>query len=110
MGGDHAPAEVVRGALEAAALVSGKILLVGQTDAIERHLGQRCPPNIEIVHANEVVDMHEKPTEAIRKKKDSSLAVAAKLVKEGKAKAFVSAGNTGAATAISLLTWRQVQG
>jgi phosphate acyltransferase len=110
MGGDHAPAEIVRGALEAAPFVSGKILLVGQTDAIERHLGQNCPKNIEIVHATEIVDMHEKPTEAIRKKKDSSMAVGANLVRDGKAGAFVSAGNTGAATATSLLTWRQVQG
>jgi phosphate acyltransferase len=110
MGGDHAPAEIVHGALQAAPLVSGKILLVGQPDAIERHLGQSRPGNIEIVPATEVVDMHEKPTEAIRKKKDSSMAVAANLVKSGTAGAFVSAGNTGAATAISLLTWRQVEG
>jgi phosphate acyltransferase len=110
MGGDHAPAEIVHGAILAAPLVSGKIFLVGQRDAIERHLGQSPPGNLEIVAASEVVDMHEKPTDAIRKKKDSSMAVAANLVKNGKAKAFVSAGNTGAATAISLLTWRQVQG
>lgn len=110
MGGDHAPAEIVHGALQAAPFVSTKILLVGQPDAIERHLGRNRPPNVEIVPASEVVDMDEKPTEAIRKKKDSSMAVAANLVKDGVAKAFVSAGNTGAATAISLLTWRQVQG
>lgn len=109
MGGDHAPAEIVRGALEAAPSVPGKILLVGIPTEIEKHLIER-PKNIEIVPATEVVDMHEKPTEAIRKKKDSSMAVAANLVKSGDAAAFVSAGNTGAATAISLLTWRQVQG
>ncbi len=110
MGGDHAPAEVVHGAIQAAPFVSHKILLVGRPDAIQRHLGQDPPKNLEIVPATEVVDMHEKPTEAIRKKKDSSMAVAANLVKSGEAGAFVSAGNTGAATAISLLTWRQVQG
>lgn len=110
MGGDHAPAEIVHGALLAAPLVMGKILLVGQREAIERHLGQSPPDNLEIVQASEVVDMHEKPTDAIRKKKDSSMAVCANLVKEGQAEAFVSAGNTGAATAISLLTWRQVHG
>lgn len=110
MGGDHAPAEVVHGAIQAAPFVSHKIFLVGQPDAIRRHLGDNPPANLEIVPATEVVDMDEKPTEAIRKKKDSSMAVAANLVKSGDAAAFVSAGNTGAATAISLLTWRQVQG
>ena len=110
MGGDHAPAEIVHGAIQAAPFVSHKILLVGQPDAIKRHLGDNPPANLEIVPATEVVDMHEKPTEAIRKKKDSSMAIAANLVKSGDAGAFVSAGNTGAATAISLLTWRQVQG
>jgi glycerol-3-phosphate acyltransferase PlsX len=110
MGGDHAPAEIVHGALQAAPFVSGKIFLVGIPEAIERHLGHDSPKNIEIVAASEVVDMHEKPTDAIRKKKDSSMAVAANMVKSGDAAAFVSAGNTGAATAISLLTWRQVQG
>lgn len=110
MGGDHAPAEIVHGALQAAPLVGGKILLVGQPEAIERHLGQDRPPNIEIVPASQVIEMDEKPTEAIRKKKDSSMAVAANLVRDGGAAAFVSAGNTGAATAISLLTWRQVHG
>lgn len=110
MGGDHAPAEIVHGALQAAPLVGGKIFLVGQPEAIERHLGQDRPPNIEIVPASQVIEMDEKPTEAIRKKKDSSMAVAANLVRDGGAAAFVSAGNTGAATAISLLTWRQVHG
>jgi len=110
MGGDHAPAEIVHGALLAAPLVGGKILLVGQPEAIERHLGQDRPSNIEIVPASQVIEMDEKPTEAIRKKKDSSMAVAANLVRDGAAAAFVSAGNTGAATAISLLTWRQVHG
>lgn len=110
MGGDHAPAEVVQGAIQAAPFVRSKILLVGQPDAIKRHLGNNHPKNLEIVAASEVVEMDEKPTEAIRRKKDSSLAVAANLVKSGDASAFVSAGNTGAATAISLLTWRQIQG
>ncbi len=110
MGGDHAPAEVVHGAIQAATFVPGKIFLVGIPEAIERHLGGNRPANIEIVAATEVVDMHEKPTEAIRRKKDSSMAVAANMVKDGSAAAFVSAGNTGAATAISLLTWRQITG
>ncbi|MBC8063949.1 MAG: phosphate acyltransferase PlsX [Chlorobia bacterium] len=110
MGGDYAPAEIVLGAVQAAPLISHKIFLVGQPESIEPHLGLNPPKNIQVVPATQVVDMHEKPTEAIRKKKDSSMAVAANLVKSGEAAAFVSAGNTGAATAISLLTWRQIEG
>jgi len=110
MGGDHAPREIVLGALEAAPLVSGNILLVGQPEALEPLLIAGRPRNVEIVPASEIVEMHEKPLEALRKKKNSSLIVAANLVHEGKAAAMVSAGNTGAATAASLLTWRQVQG
>ncbi len=110
MGGDHAPSAIVQGALQAAPLCNEQILLVGIPNAIEQHLTGVRPPNVQIVAASEVVEMHEKPTDAIRKKKDSSMAVAANLVKSGQAKAFVSAGNTGAATAISLLTWRQIPG
>ncbi|OJU62939.1 MAG: phosphate acyltransferase PlsX [Armatimonadetes bacterium 55-13] len=110
MGGDHAPAEIVHGVLQAAPFINTNLLLVGQPDAIERHLGSLRPTNVEIVPAHEIIEMHEKPLEALRKKKDSSMVVAANLVKEGRAGAMVSAGNTGAATAASLLAWRQIQG
>ncbi len=110
MGGDHAPEEAVKGALSAASLINGEILLVGIPEQIEEHLPHNRPDNIHIIPASEVVDMHEKPLEALRKKKDSSISVAAKLVKEGRADVFVSAGNTGACTAASLLSWRQVTG
>src|SRR5579885_1573011 len=110
MGGDHAPREVVLGAVLAAPHIHSKIILVGREDLMHGLLPKPTPSNIEIVHASEQVDMHEKPTEAIRKKKDSSLAVAVQLVKDGKAKALVSAGNTGAVTASTLLSWRQIEG
>jgi len=110
MGGDHAPRETVLGALLAAPLIHSKILLVGREDLLCGLLPKDAPSNIMIVPATEQVDMHEKPTEAIRKKKDSSMAVAVRLVKDGEAKAMVSAGNTGAATASSLLSWRQIEG
>ena len=110
MGGDHAPAEIVHGVLQAAPFINTNLLLVGQPDAIERHLGSLRPTNVEIVPAHEIIEMHEKPLEALRKKKDSSMVVAANLVKEGRGGAMVSAGNTGAATAASLLAWRQIQG
>jgi glycerol-3-phosphate acyltransferase PlsX len=110
MGGDYAPREVVLGAVQASHQMRHSILLVGDPSRIQEHLPSPCPSNIEIHPASEVVEMHEKPLEALRKKKDSSLAVGAELVKKGIADAFVSAGNTGAATAACLLSWRQMHG
>lgn len=110
MGGDHAPAEIILGALEAAPLIKGEIILVGDEAAIKSHLPATVPANIKIHHASEVIGMQEKPTEALRKKKDSSITVGCRLVKEGEAEAFVSAGNTGACTAGSLIAWRQMPG
>lgn len=110
MGGDHAPREIVHGAIEAAPLIHHDILLVGDPAQIDSLFPKPCPANIRIHAASEVIGMEEKPLDAIRKKKDSSLVVAANLVKEGHAAAMISAGNTGAATAASLLSWRQVTG
>lgn len=110
MGGDHAPREVVLGAVQAASQVHHQIILVGDPVQIQAYLPTPWPTNIEIHGASEVVEMHEKPLEALRKKKDSSMAVGADLVKRDIAQAFVSAGNTGAATAACLLSWRQMHG
>lgn len=107
MGGDHAPQAVVDGACQVASLINGTIILVGNPAKIKACVTGSLPANIEIYPASEIVGMDEKPTEAVRKKKDSSLVVAVNLVKEGAAEAVVSAGNTGAATAASLLCWRQ---
>lgn len=110
MGGDHSPAEIVKGAVEAAPDLRHTVILVGDPEAINAHLPKPCPPNIEIHPASEVITMEDKPTEALRKKKDSSIVVGANLVKLGQAEAFVSAGNTGACTAACLLAWRQIHG
>ncbi len=110
MGGDHGPANIVAGALAAAPHIKHKIILVGDPSKIQEHLTSPVPANIVIHPAMEEIGMHEKPLEAIRKKKDSSLVVAVDLVKQGQALAFVSAGNTGACTAASLLSWRQIHG
>jgi phosphate acyltransferase len=110
MGGDKAPREIVLGALEAAPLIHRDIILVGDPAQITPLLPSPCPPNVQIHPASQAIGMEEKPTEALRKKKDSSLIIAANLVKEGRAGAMVSAGNTGAAAAASLLCWRQVKG
>lgn len=99
MGGDHAPDEIVRGAVEAAPLVpDGKIILVGQTERVEKLLAAAPsrPPNIEIQQASEVIEMHEDPRRALLGKRDSSLHIGLNLVKHAKADAFISAGNTGA--------------
>ena len=109
MGGDFAPEPVVHGAILAAPKIQGDIILVGQTDEIKK-FGPNLPTNVKIHHASEVVAMDDKPTEALRRKKDSSIVVAANLVKSGEAEALVSAGNTGAATAASLLSWRKIEG
>lgn len=109
MGGDFAPREIVKGALEAASLTSATIQLVGDTAQIKPLIVGKHH-NVEIVHASEAVGMEEKPLDAYRKKKDSSLRVSANLVKEGLSDVVVSAGNTGAATATCQLVWRQLPG
>ena len=109
MGGDHAPEPIVLGAIEAAAQTDAQILLVGDPDKI-RKFGPTLPANVKVVEARDVIAMDDKPAEAVRKKRDASLVVCARMVKEGEADALVTAGNTGAATAVSLLTWGRVKG
>ena len=99
MGGDHAPAEIVKGSIEAVrASTKLKIYLVGRKDAIEAELSKYSYPaqQVEIVHAEEVIEMAEPPVMAIRRKKDSSIVVAMNMVKRGECDAYVSAGSTGA--------------
>lgn len=102
MGGDDAPGQNVAGAIAAASRKDLKIILVGDAEAIKPHLKDQ-PNNIFIKHTSDVIGMHEHPVQAVKKKPDSSLVTAARLVKEGQADAFVSAGNTGACTAAGLL-------
>lgn len=100
MGGDHAPGELVQGALDSVRDLGVEIVLVGDEAVVRRELaarsGGRPPAAITVQHASEVIGYDEAPVQAIRRKKDSSLAVALRLVKEGKADACVSAGSTGA--------------
>lgn len=99
MGGDHAPAETVKGAVDALNQSKEiKILLVGQEDIVKRELeNYRYPTDrMEVIPASEVIEMAEPPVMAIRKKKDSSIVVGMGLVKKGEADAFVSAGSSGA--------------
>jgi phosphate acyltransferase len=104
MGGDHGPAVVVEGAVAAVREFGASVILVGDRDAVEgevRRLGAESL-GLEVRHASEVVGMAESPSLALRRKRDSSLRVVAELVRDGKASAFISAGNTGAALAISM--------
>src|ERR1035437_8534431 len=98
MGGDHAPKAEVEGAVRAAGSLGVKVLLVGQQDVVrrelEQHEGYRELP-IEIVHASERVTMEDSAAKAVRSKRDSSMRVASRLVRDGCAQGFVSAGNTG---------------
>lgn len=98
MGGDNAPGEIVKGAVEAIQELPVSILLVGLPEAIEQELKKYSyeKDRIEIVPASEIITTEETPTTAIRRKKDSSMVVGLKLVKEERAHAFVSAGSTGA--------------
>ena len=96
MGGDHAPREIVKGALLAVAESPVTVILVGKQEVIREHLPATPPAEIEIVDAREVVDMDDAPIAPLRRKRNSSIRICANLVAEGKADAFVSAGNTGA--------------
>ncbi len=99
MGGDNAPQEIVKGAINALKENENiHIILVGLEDAIRNELSNYTysEDRVTVVHASEIIDTAESPVAAIRKKKDSSLVVAMKMVKKGEADAFVSAGSSGA--------------
>ncbi|MCI8418735.1 MAG: phosphate acyltransferase PlsX [Lachnospiraceae bacterium] len=99
MGGDHAPDEIIKGAVEAIKLRKDiQVLLVGQQEILEEKLRACSYPEeqLKVVQASEVIETAEAPVAAIRTKKDSSIVVGMKLVKNGEADAFVSAGSSGA--------------
>lgn len=112
MGGDYAPREVVRGALNAAGRLHGirKVFLVGEEAAVKREMEGAVSKNVEICPASEVVGMDESPAQAVRRKRDSSIVRAVELVKRGDADAVVSAGNTGAVVVASTLKLRTLEG
>jgi glycerol-3-phosphate acyltransferase PlsX len=103
MGGDHAPRVEVEGAILAARELDVHLLLVGLEAAVKHELGRHRyrGQSIEVVDATEVITMRDSPSQAFRRKKNSSLHVAAHLVRDGKAEALVSAGNTGAAMTVA---------
>jgi glycerol-3-phosphate acyltransferase PlsX len=114
MGGDKGQDVVTKAAYKAIESNSSntEIILVGDRRAVEDALDRQHAHHagIEVVHASEKIEMSEAPASAVRKKKDSSIAVAMRLIKEGKAGALVSAGNTGAVVASSLVTLGRLHG
>jgi len=103
MGGDNAPRPEVEGSVLAARELGVRVLLVGQPNVIRPELARHAAPNlpVDVVPASEVITMHDHPAQAFRRKKDSSVHVAARLVREAKADGLVSAGNTGAVMTVA---------
>lgn len=112
MGGDHAPGEVVRGAVFASREFKLPIVLIGREERIREELRRAGAgaDELEVRNAAEVVEMGDSPGAAIRKKRDSSIRVGLHLVAEGEASAFVSAGNSGAVMAGALMILRKIRG
>ena len=109
MGGDNAPEAIVEGAVRAARDFDFHAILVGDEAVLQRLL-PNLPPNVSIHHASQIVGMDEAPSVAVRKKKDSSVAVATRLHAQGQADAVLSAGNTGAASAAAIFGLRPIEG
>ena len=114
MGGDHAPLAPVMGAIQAAKDFGAQITLVGRGDEILNVLRAQgidtLPKGVEVVHADGVVDVHEDPTAAVRKQKDSSMMVGLKMLADGEGDAFISAGSTGALLTGATLLVKRVKG
>ncbi|GAX90404.1 phosphate acyltransferase PlsX [Effusibacillus lacus] len=111
MGGDNAPEEIVKGSVQAAERYPDlELALVGDEPRIKQLLGSGSSRNIEIVHTTEIISADDEPVRAVRRKKDASMTVAARMVKEGLADGFVSAGNTGALMAAGLLIIGRIEG
>lgn len=113
MGGDHAPKATVEGAIAAATeWADTQIVLVGDEAKLEPLLNQSAikPVNLSVRHASEVIGSDDEPVKAVRRKKDASMVVAGRMLKEGEADAMISAGNTGALMTTGLLVVGRMEG
>lgn len=113
MGGDHAPEEIVKGAVAACKEYGTNVLLIGREDQIRKELdlcGSVPSSKIEIEHADDVVLMDDSPSAIVRGKRNSSIHAGLRHVKNGTADAFFSAGNTGAVMAVAIMILRTLQG
>jgi glycerol-3-phosphate acyltransferase PlsX len=113
MGGDHAPREIVRGAIDYASSSTDEVILVGDVPRIEREIaeyGKARPSGLSLVDAPEVIEMGEHPAQALRQKRRASIVVATDLVRSGDADAVVSAGSTGATMAAAVFRLGRIEG
>ncbi len=114
MGGDFAPEAPVMGAIDAARAYGAQIVLVGRGEAILQVLRknniENLPEGIEVMHAEDVVDMHDDPGKVLHQRKNSSMVIGLKMLAEGKGDAFVSAGSTGALLSGATLIVKRIKG
>jgi phosphate acyltransferase len=111
MGGDNAPGQIVQGACWAARDLGVRVALVGQRNVLDAELARHGRPgSITVVQANDVIAMDDQPAQAARSKRESSIVVGLRLLKTGEADAFVSAGNTGAVMAASIMYLGRIRG
>lgn len=110
MGGDNAPQAIVKGALQAQKELGAEIVLVGRKEAVEACLEAEKATVAQIVDAREIITMDDDPSTATRRKKDSSMAVALKMLHDGAGDAVVSAGSTGALLTGATLTVKRIRG
>jgi len=112
MGGDFAPAEAIKGVQHYAAEGSAHLVLIGDEEKIAPLLNEFALPKdrYTVVHASQVIDMHEHPTKALKEKQHSSIAIGFHLLATGKTDAFISAGNTGAMLVGSLYALKPIEG
>lgn len=110
MGGDNAPAEIVRGAVRAKRELGVEVTLVGRREAVEACLRDEGCADIDLVDARETVTMEDDPSTATRRKKDSSMTVALNLLRDGAGDALVSAGSTGALLTGATLITKRIHG
>lgn len=113
MGGDHAPREIVRGAIDYASTSTDEVILVGDVPRLEREIaayGKERPAGLTLVDAPEVIEMGEHPATALRARRGASIVVATDLVRDGAADAVVSAGSTGATMAAAVFRLGRIEG
>lgn len=112
MGGDNAPTEIVKGAIDAIRKYDTNIIIVGKEDLLKRELEKYSFPKekIEILHANDVITNEDDPVMGIRRKKDASMVVGLKALADGMGDGFISAGNTGALLAGGLFIIKRIKG
>ena len=111
-GGDNAPYEIIKGCQMAVSELGAEIILVGKTEQLKKIMSENniSEAGIELYDAQDVITMEDDPTAVVKSKKDSSMAVAFRLLKEGKCDAFVSAGNSGAVLVGATMIVKRIQG